>query len=183
MVSKKFWIPTLGGHAQEDCNNGSRSSDKVGSGAGGERSSRPWDNGGGWSQKNFFPPFGPKFGLKIRGEPGSLGPLPCIRHLTAKCPNNFNWDYNLKSIINKERFRNTFIKGKRQFEPRDQVFLLLFSFTVYDIYTHKKSFMSGSSTIIIYLHSFLRLIILFKKSPTWIWCLLFARKRDSNLSK
>ena len=104
---------------------------------GGERSSRPWDKGGGVVAKNFFPPFGPKFGLKIRGEPGSLGPLPCIRHLTATCPNNFNWDYNLKSIINKERFRNTFIKGKRQFETRDQVFLLLFSFAVYDIYTQK----------------------------------------------
>ena len=133
--------------------------------------------------KKFFRPFGPQFGLKIRGEPGSPGPLPSIRHWTAKCPNNFDWDCNLHSIINKEQFRNTFIKGKRQFEPRDQVFLLLFSFAVYDIYTHKKSFMSGSSTIIIYLHSFLRLIILFKKSPTWIWCLLFARKRDSNLSK
>ena len=60
-------------------------------GAGGGGSGHPDPEiRGGWSQKNFFPPFGPKFGLKIRGESGSLGPLPCIRHWTAKCPNNFN---------------------------------------------------------------------------------------------
>ena len=29
---------------------------------------------------NFFRPFGPQFGLKIRGEGGSPGPLPWIRH-------------------------------------------------------------------------------------------------------
>ena len=49
--------------------------------------SRPSDRGGGGSrgshldpeirgglQKNFFQPFGPQFGLKIRGATGSLGP-------------------------------------------------------------------------------------------------------------
>ena len=31
------------------------------------RSSKPWDKGGGRSQKKLFRPFGPQFGLKIRG--------------------------------------------------------------------------------------------------------------------
>ena len=41
------------------------------------------------SQKNFFRPFGPQFGLKIMGEAGSPGPYPGsatgfnIRELTA----------------------------------------------------------------------------------------------------
>ena len=30
-------------------------------------SSRPWDKGGGSLQKKYFRPFGPQFGLKIRG--------------------------------------------------------------------------------------------------------------------
>ena len=51
---------------------------------------RPSDKGGGaWgiiqtfrkrgglvSQKNFFGPFGPQFGLKIRGDPGPPDPSP-----------------------------------------------------------------------------------------------------------
>ena len=41
----------------------SRPWDKVG----GERSSRPLDKGGPGLQKTFFRPFGPQFGLKIRG--------------------------------------------------------------------------------------------------------------------
>ena len=36
------------------------------------QSSRPWDNGGAGSPKRFFWPFGPQFGLKIRGRRGSL---------------------------------------------------------------------------------------------------------------
>ena len=153
MVSKKFWIPTLGGHAQEDRNNGSRSSDKVGSG-GGSGHPDPEIRGGGWSQKNFFPPFGPKFGLKIRGEPGSPWPLPCIRHWTAKCPNNFDWDCNLHSIINKEQFRNTFTANVN-LNNVTRFSLYSCRSTVYDIYTKISSFMSGSSTIIVYLHSLL----------------------------
>ena len=43
---------------------------------GGGQSSRPCDNGA-WSQKNFFEPFRPQFGLKIRGEGR---PLPWIHH-------------------------------------------------------------------------------------------------------
>ena len=41
---------------------GSRSWDK----GGGARSSRPLDKGGTGLQKNFFQPFGPQYGLKIR---------------------------------------------------------------------------------------------------------------------
>ena len=41
----------------------------------GGRSSRPWDNGGP-GLPTFFQPFGPQFGLKIRGGPGPLGPSP-----------------------------------------------------------------------------------------------------------
>ena len=50
-------------------------------------SSRPWDKGGGGgggaakSPKIFFRPFGPQFGLWIRGGPGPLGPYP--RSVTA----------------------------------------------------------------------------------------------------
>ena len=36
-------------------------------GGGGGRSFRPWDKGGEAASKNFFPPFGPQFGLKRRG--------------------------------------------------------------------------------------------------------------------
>ena len=39
-------------------------------------SSRPLEKWGAGLQKNFFPPFGPQFGLKIRGEPGPPGPSP-----------------------------------------------------------------------------------------------------------
>ena len=43
----------------------------------GARSSRPWDKGGGGLQKDFFRPFGPQFGLKIKGDrPPSPGHLP-----------------------------------------------------------------------------------------------------------
>ena len=42
-------------------------------GRGGGRSSRPGDKGGAVS-KNFFLPFGPHFGRKIRGPPGPPGP-------------------------------------------------------------------------------------------------------------
>ena len=42
---------------------------QMGGGGGGcgGRSSRPWDKGDARSQKNFFRPFAPQFGLKIRG--------------------------------------------------------------------------------------------------------------------
>ena len=45
----------------------------MGEGVG--RSSRPWDKGGGGGLKIFFRPFGPHFGIKIRGA-GSPGPSP-----------------------------------------------------------------------------------------------------------
>ena len=32
-----------------------------------------WGGGGGQSTKNFFRPFGPQFGLKIRGDRGDRG--------------------------------------------------------------------------------------------------------------
>ena len=41
--------------------------------------SRPLDNGEPGLQKNFFRPFGPQFGLKVRGGVGTPGPLPWIR--------------------------------------------------------------------------------------------------------
>ena len=41
----------------------------------GARSSRPWDKGCGL-QKDFFRPFGPQFGLKIRGGPSPPGTSP-----------------------------------------------------------------------------------------------------------
>ena len=43
-------------------------------------SSRPWDKGEGRFKFFFFRPFGPQFGLKIRGGTGPPGPLPWIRH-------------------------------------------------------------------------------------------------------
>ena len=49
---------------------GSRPWDK-----GGPQSSRPVDGGGGQSLKNFFLPFGPQFGLKIRGALDWAPPL------------------------------------------------------------------------------------------------------------
>ena len=51
-------------------NGGSRPSDK-----GGGKSSRPWDNGG-FGPPIFFQPFGPQFGLWIRGGLGPLDPSP-----------------------------------------------------------------------------------------------------------
>ena len=57
------------------CSGGSRPAGK-----GGGRSSRPCDKGGGEGRsqnKFFFRPFGPQFGLIIRGP---LGPLPWILH-------------------------------------------------------------------------------------------------------
>ena len=42
----------------------------------GRRSSRPLDKGGSGLPKKFFGPFGPQFGLKIRGGPVPLGPSP-----------------------------------------------------------------------------------------------------------
>ena len=56
-------------------NAGSRPWDKEG----GEGSSRPL-NKGGRSPKKFFRPFGPHFGLKIRGGVGPPGLLSWIRH-------------------------------------------------------------------------------------------------------
>ena len=43
---------------------------------GGGGITRPWDNGVAWPQKNFFRPFRPHFGLKIKGGPGPRGPSP-----------------------------------------------------------------------------------------------------------
>ena len=52
-----------------------------GAGRGGARSSRPLDKGEmGPVSKKFFRPFGPQFGLKIRGGPGPPGTVPWIRH-------------------------------------------------------------------------------------------------------
>ena len=39
-------------------------------------SSRPWDKGGGGSQKKIFRPFGPQFALNIGGAAASPGPSP-----------------------------------------------------------------------------------------------------------
>ena len=52
-------------------------------GGGGDGSSTLWDKEGAWSQKKFFRPFGPHFGLRIRGgggKEGGHGPLPWICH-------------------------------------------------------------------------------------------------------
>ena len=50
------------------------------------RSSRSWDNGGGGerSQKKLFQPFGPQFGLTIRGGGGGWGGGPPPGSITAK---------------------------------------------------------------------------------------------------
>ena len=49
---------------------------------GGGGSSRPWDKGGARSPKNIFRPFGPQFGLNIRGTgpptPPLEPPLKCV---------------------------------------------------------------------------------------------------------
>ena len=48
-----------------------------GVGGGGRQSFRPQDKReGGSLKKIFFWPFGPQFGLKIRGRPGVPGPYP-----------------------------------------------------------------------------------------------------------
>ena len=53
----------------------------------GGRSSRPWDEARAVLKKYIFRPFGPQFGLEIRGGGvGPPGPLPWIRHL----PDVFN---------------------------------------------------------------------------------------------
>ena len=74
---------------------------------GGRRSSRPGDRGGGGGaglQKRFFPPFGPQFGIKIRGRrnpapscpsPGSAAaPNPLMSYFDILCnppPKNANF--------------------------------------------------------------------------------------------
>ena len=73
--------------------------------------SRPWDKGGGGgdpviqrpldkggSLKNFFQPFGPKFGLKIRVGGGvGVGPFP--RSTTAKAQLGFrSWIFLLVKL-------------------------------------------------------------------------------------
>ena len=65
----------------------SRPSDKRG---GGHPEAEIRVEGGGWGspQKNFFRPFGPYFGQKIRGSGGSPGPLTWISHwfiLSSSC--------------------------------------------------------------------------------------------------
>ena len=52
--------------------------------------SRPWDEARAVLKKYIFRPFGPQFGLEIRGV-GLPGLLPWIRHL----PDVFNWTENL----------------------------------------------------------------------------------------
>ena len=63
---------------------GCRPADRGGEGGGG--ASRPGDKGVVRSQKTFFRPFEPQFGLRIRGRGGggggnAPGPHPGIRHL------------------------------------------------------------------------------------------------------
>ena len=52
-------------------------------GAGGSHPD-PEIRGGAVSKKNFFPPFGPLFGLKLMGRPGSPGSLPWIRQCYSR---------------------------------------------------------------------------------------------------
>ena len=47
-----------------------------GGGGGGEAVGHPDSEIGGPGLKNLFPPFGPQFGLKIRGDPRPLGLSP-----------------------------------------------------------------------------------------------------------
>ena len=56
----------------------SRSSDKAGGGSHPDPEMR-W---GAVSKKDNVHPFGPQFGLKIKGGPGLPGPLPFILHCT-----------------------------------------------------------------------------------------------------
>ena len=58
-----------------------------GVGGGGEgRSSKPWDNAGNrYPKKKFFPPFGPQFGLKIRGSETPLLDPPHWFTVTRMC--------------------------------------------------------------------------------------------------
>ena len=59
------------------------------------RSSRPGDKGeGGRSQKNLFRPFGPQFGLKIRGAPG-LSPSPGSATMVKRVTTDFVWIIDL----------------------------------------------------------------------------------------
>ena len=69
---------------------GSRPWDKGGGGGGGL--SRPWDNKGARSPKNFLWPFGPQFGLKVTGgrRGGPFGPLPFRARSTVSDKNS--WD-------------------------------------------------------------------------------------------
>ena len=53
-------------------------------GRGGGSHPDPEIKGGGGLKKNFFRPFGPQFGLKLRGRPGIPGSLPWIRHCYSR---------------------------------------------------------------------------------------------------
>ena len=73
------WSLTRGGRTWRfDCINsgGSRPSDKGGGGGAGH----PDHEIRRGRRQKIFPPFGPQFGLKIRGGAEPPGPLPWIRH-------------------------------------------------------------------------------------------------------
>ena len=74
-------------------NSGSRPSDKgVGGGGGGGDHPDPEIRGGGRLLKKFFRPFGPQFGLKIRGCPGPSGSSP---RQSLRC-------FNFSTALNRE---------------------------------------------------------------------------------
>ena len=69
------------------CSGGSRPLDK-----GGPVDPDPEIRGGGpWPQKKIFHPFGPHFGLKIRGGGGSPGPPPGSATEMYPNPNTLNF--------------------------------------------------------------------------------------------
>ena len=86
--------------------------------------SRPSDKRGTWSPKKiFFSPFGPQFGLKIRGGGrggGSPGPVPWIRH----------WANSIKNLtghfVHTEPF-NTFAVFTRNWRTYWQTVAVVFA--------------------------------------------------------
>ena len=85
---------------------------------GGTRSSRPWDKGGP-GLKIFFPPFGPQFGLKVRGGGSSPGPSPGSATVLVTTPDSPPLSYRRLVWVNVACVFNWVISRKVEREQQN----------------------------------------------------------------
>ena len=85
---------------------------------GGTRSSRPWDKGVP-VLKFFFPPFGPQFGLKVRGGGSSPGPSPGSATVLVTTPDSPPLSYRRLVWVNVACVFNWVISRKVEREQKN----------------------------------------------------------------